>query len=143
MLSIIETDSIIETASCAPRAEQTGAEIWGPAGEKADFPIKCTKWLSEGKNIINGLYVYSLNCSKTDGELAFIVEENISITGDLIRAHAGGRLCILPDAKLKNAEKASVKKLISTKDIHAILPRDGWPIFRHGEEALSELIASI
>ena len=126
-------------------AEQTGAEVWGPAGEKADFPINCTQWLSEGKKVIDGLDVYALNGSKTEGELAFIVEGQTLITGDLIRAHSGGKLCMIPDAKLQDVEqaKASVKRIASIKGIDAILTGDGWPVFRNGEQALSELNASI
>lgn len=126
-------------------AQQTGAQIWGPAGEKANFPIKCTKWLSESKNVIDGLDVYSLNGSKTEGELAFIVEGHTLITGDLIRAHSAGKLCLVPDAKLQDVEqaKASVKRLALIKGIDAILPGDGWPVFSNGEQALLDLVESI
>jgi len=126
-------------------AHQTGAEIWGPAAEKANFPIKCTKWLSESKNVINSLDVYSLQGSKTEGELAFVVDGSTLITGDLIRAHSGGKLCMLPDVKLQNVEQAkdSVNRLALIEGINAILPGDGWPVFRNGEQALLELVASI
>lgn len=126
-------------------AEQTGAEVWGPAAEKASFPIKCTTWLTESKNVIDGLDVYCLSGSKTDGELAFVVDDSTLITGDLIRAHAGGKLCILPDAKLQNVEQAknSVNRLALIKGIDAILPGDGWPVFNHGEQALLALVDSI
>jgi|TARA_R110001583_G_scaffold195535_1_gene375630 hypothetical protein len=126
-------------------ARQTGAEIWGPAGEKTSFPIKCTKWLSESKNVIDGLDVYALNGSKTDGELAFIVEEHTLITGDLIRAHSAGELCMIPDVKLQDVKQAkeSVNRLASIKSIDAILLGDGWPVFKNGQQALSALAASI
>ena len=126
-------------------AEQTGAEIWGPVGEKASFPIKCAKWLSESKSVIDGLDIYSLNGSKTEGELAFIVEGHTLITGDLIRAHSGGKLCMIPDAKLQDVKqaRASVKRLALIKGIDAILPGDGWPVFNNGEQALLSLVESI
>lgn len=126
-------------------AEQTGAEVWGPAGEKASFPIQCAKWLSESKSVIDGLDVYSLNGSKTEGELAFIVEGHTLITGDLIRAHSGGKLCMIPDAKLQDVKqaRASVKRLALIKGIDAILPGDGWPVFNNGEQALLSLVESI
>lgn len=126
-------------------AEQTGAEVWGPAGEKASFPIKCAKWLSESKSVIDGLDIYSLNGSKTEGELAFIVEGHTLITGDLIRAHSGGKLCMIPDAKLQDVKqaRASVKRLALIKGIDAILPGDGWPVFNNGEQALLSLVESI
>jgi len=126
-------------------AAETGAQIWGPAAEKESFPIECSKWLDESKDLIEGLDVYCMAGSKTDGELAFVIEGDTLITGDLIRAHSGGKLCILPDAKLQNRDEAikSVKKLADIKDVKAILPGDGWPIFRDGETIMSELVISI
>ncbi len=123
-------------------AAETGAEIWGPAAEKESFPIACARWLSEGKALVDGLDLYSLSGSKTAGELAFVIEKDTLITGDLIRAHKGGSLCMLPDAKLKDIVKAkeSVVRLASIGGIHAILPGDGWPVFRDGDKVLSELI---
>ncbi|MFT4714792.1 MAG: hypothetical protein ACI8W1_003297, partial [Candidatus Azotimanducaceae bacterium] len=115
-------------------ADETGAEIWGPAGERGSFPIPCSKWLGENMDLIEGLDVYALAGSKTAGELAFVIEGQTLITGDLIRAHKAGELCILPNAKLENLPAAinSVKKLAEIKGITAILPGDGWPIFRDG-----------
>ena len=77
--------------------------------------------------------------------MAFVVEGETLITGDLIRAHSGGTLCILPEGKLQDLDEAidSVKKLAGIEGIKAILPGDGWPIFRDGETVLSELVASI
>ncbi len=126
-------------------SEKMGAEIWGPAGEKESFPIKCDQWLVDSKGLLEGLDVYSLSGSKTDGELAFVIEGETLITGDLIRAHRGGQLCMLPEAKLNNLGEAikSVQKIACIQGINAILPGDGWPVFRNGEQALSELVASI
>lgn len=126
-------------------AEETGAEIWGPAGERDGFPIECSQWLDESKGLLDGLDVYCLVGSKTAGELAFVVEGETLITGDLIRAHSGGKLCILPEGKLKDVEQAvnAVKKLAAVVGLDAILPGDGWPIFRDGGAVLSELVASL
>ena len=126
-------------------AGETGAPIWGPAAEKENFPIECSKWLDESKGLLAGLDVYCLTGSKTDGELAFVVEGETLITGDLIRAHCGGKLCILPEGKLQDLDEAidSVKKLAGIKGIKAILPGDGWPVFRDGETVMSELVVSI
>ncbi len=124
-------------------ALDTGALIYGPSAEKDNFPIACAHWLSEGKNVEEGLDVYCLEGSKTPGELAFVVEGDTLITGDLIRAHAGGALCMLPAAKLQDVEqaKSSVKRLAAITGIKAILPGDGWPVFREAEVVLTELIA--
>ena len=126
-------------------AAETGAPIWGPAAEKESFPIECSRWLGESKGLLEGLDVYCLTGSKTDGELAFVVEGETLITGDLIRAHSGGKLCILPEGKLRDLDEAidSVKKLAGIGGIKSILPGDGWPVFRDGEEVMSELVVSI
>lgn len=126
-------------------ADETGAQIWGPEAEKDSFPIECSHWLSAGKNLLPGLDVYSLDGSKTDGELAFVLEGDTLITGDLVRAHAGGKLCMLPDPKLQDKTKAlaSVKMLASINGIKAVLVGDGWPVFREGERVLAELSASL
>ena len=126
-------------------ASETGAQIWGPAAEKESFPIECSRWLGESKGLVEGLDVYCLSGSKTDGELAFVVEGETLIAGDLIRAHSGGKLCMLPEGKLINLDEAidSVKKLADIKGVKAILPGDGWPVFRDGEKVMSELVVSI
>jgi hypothetical protein len=126
-------------------AKLTGAQIWGPVGEAKNFPIKCTKWLNEGDDVLDGLDIYALNGSKTHGELAFVIDGETLITGDLVRAHSGGKLCMLPDVKLLDIEEAknSVKRLAAIAGVKAILPGDGWPVFRDGKQVLSELANSI
>jgi len=95
--------------------------------------------------LLEGLDVYCLTGSKTDGELAFVVEGETLITGDLIRAHSGGKLCILPEGKLRDLDEAidSVKKLAGIEGIKAILPGDGWPVFRDAKTVIAELVVSI
>lgn len=143
------THIIITNSDHVRAAEQlsleTGAAIYGPAAQKDDFPIVCVHWLSEAKNLEDGLDVYCLDGSKTPGELAFVVEGDTLITGDLIRAHAGGTLCMLPTAKLQDVSLAinSVKRLAAIAGITAILPGDGWPIFREGEAVLQALVKAM
>lgn len=124
-------------------AQLTGAKIVGPSGEQQSFPIQCSQWLQETKDFIAGLDVYLLNGSKTAGELAFVIEGETLITGDLIRAHSAGSLCILPAAKLKDSDQAkeSVRRIASIPGIKAVLPGDGWPVFNNAEQVLAELIA--
>jgi len=123
----------------------TGAKCWGPLLEKEEFPLDCDGWLEDGDKPINGLEVFSLNGSKTFGELALLIDETTLITGDLIRSHEGGCLCMLPDAKLTNLELAieSIKRMASIKDIQAVIPGDGWPIFTEGHKALMELAGKL
>ena len=123
----------------------TGAKCWGPLAEKEHFPLDCDGWLQNGDEPISGIEVFSFNGSKTPGELAILIDETTLITGDLIRAHEGGCLCIIPDAKLKNRELAveSIKRMASIKNIQAVIPGDGWPVFNQGHEALLELAGKL
>jgi hypothetical protein len=125
-------------------AAATGAQILGPEAEKDNFPIDCAKWLSQGKSVVDGLDVYTLNGSKTPGELAFVIDGHTLITGDLVRAHSGGALCMLPHGKLTNVDdaKASVKALAGIEGIEAVLPGDGWPVFTAGGQAMRNLVGS-
>lgn len=119
------------------------APLLGPAAEQAALP--CDGWLADGDEIAPGLTAIALEGSKTPGELALLLEETTLITGDLIRAHAGGRLHLLPDPKLEDKAKAiaSVQRLAELPQIDAVIVGDGWPIFRGGKAALEELLASL
>ena len=133
------------TRDAMRHVERDGATLWGPAGEREGFPLPCDRWLGDGDTIVPGLVAHVVEGSKTPGELALVLEGRTLVTGDLIRAHEGGRLCILPDAKLTDraAAVASVRRLAALSDIEAVLPGDGWPVFRHGGEALAELAESL
>jgi len=122
-------------------AEQTKAKIFGPSAEKENFPIDCDHWVSENEEIVPGLIAYQLEGSKTPGELALLLENNTLITGDLIRSHVAGELCLLPAAKLTDIDLAhkSVARLANLPAIDAVLTGDGWPIFKYGSEALKRL----
>jgi hypothetical protein len=67
------------------------------------------------------------------------------VTGDLVRAHEGGRLTTLPAAKLRDVARAaaSVRRLAALANVDAVLVGDGWPIFRGGGAALRELTGTI
>ena len=123
----------------------TGAKCWGPFAEKHDFPISCDGWLSEEEQPIKGIEVFCLNGSKTPGELALLIDEKTLVTGDLIRAHEGGHLRMLPADKLQNHALAleSIKRMASIASIQAVIPGDGWPIFNNGHEALVTLSQKI
>lgn len=125
-------------------AKVTGASIYGPAEEKAQFPITCHQWIEDNQDIVPGLTICALHGSKTPGELALILERETLITGDLIRCHAGGSLCILPETKLSDAAQAkeSVKRLANLPDIKTVLVGDGWPFFNNGGAALQALVNS-
>lgn len=126
-------------------AHSTGALVCGPAGEEDSFPISCERWLHDNEEIVPGLVAYQLEGSKTPGELALLLEHSTLITGDLIRCHHAGELCMLPEAKLTHTAKAihSVKRLADLPNIKAILTGDGWPVFNHGSEALHRLARSL
>jgi len=122
-------------------AHSTGAVIYGPAAEEEYFPISCNRWIGDNEEIVPGLISYQLEGSKTHGELALLLEHSTLITGDLIRCHMGGELCLLPDAKLldKNQAIQSVKRIAALPGIKTVLSGDGWPLFNHGSEALHQL----
>lgn len=138
IIVITTSDHIRDAAAIAA---QYHAEIHGPDGERESFPIFCQRWLEDGDQVVPGLQVLALQGSKTPGELALILEDTTLITGDLVRAHEGGRLCLLPDAKLahRNQALASVQRLANLDKLEAVLVGDGWPVFRDGARALREL----
>ena len=86
-----------------------------------------------------------LEGSKTPGELALLIDGSILITGDLIRAHEGGALCLLPEEKLSDKRKAiaSLRRLTLLPELEALLPGDGWPVFRDAKILLQELLMSL
>jgi hypothetical protein len=126
-------------------AERTGARVLGPRAERAAFPVACDGWLADGDEPVPGLQVFELSGSKTHGELALLLDGHTLVTGDLVRAHQGGRLNLLPDGKLgdRPLAVASARRLSELPSIEAVLVGDGWPIFRDGKRALEELVATL
>lgn len=122
-------------------AKMTGAELYGPKAECKHFPLECQHWISDNETIVPGLIAYEVHGSKTPGELALVLEETTLITGDLIRSHLGGELCLLPDGKLTDKTVAiqSALRLTHFPKIETVLVGDGWPIFKNGKEALDAL----
>lgn len=141
---IVITNSDHIRDSAALRAH-TGARLLGPAGEKGGCPGEFDWWINDFEDIVPGLRAVALEGSKTPGELALILDGDTLITGDLIRAHEGGRLCLLPDAKLADKSRAleSVQRLIELGPFVAVLPGDGWPVFRDAQALLEELMHGI
>ena len=139
---ITNSDHVRDAAALA---ERFGAKILGPRGERDRFPIRCDVWLGQDDLVVPGLTVHEVSGSKTPGELALTLDGTTLITGDLIRAHEAGRLCLLPGAKLADpgAAHASARRLAALPDVEAVLVGDGWPVFRHGSEALRELADSL
>ena len=132
------------TRDAAALAEKFGAKILGPRGERDGFPIRCDGWLGQDDAVVPGLIVHEMAGSKTLGELALVLEGSTLIAGDLVRAHEGGRIRMLPEAKLTSpaAARLSIRRLAALPGIEAVLVGDGWPVFRHGAEALHELVDS-
>jgi glyoxylase-like metal-dependent hydrolase (beta-lactamase superfamily II) len=126
-------------------AEATGAKLAGPRGEQGEFPVRCDRWLAEGDQLVEDLEIVTFEGSKTPGELACIIAGHTLITGDLLRAHQAAQLMLLPDAKLSNKPRAiaDVKRRLGSRELEAVLVGDGWPIFRDGQRALRELIATL
>jgi len=142
--TIVITNSDHVRAANAMR-QRWGSAVLGPAGERDRFPLTCDGWLAEGDTVVPGLIALELAGSKTPGELALLLDGSTLITGDLVRAHEGGKLCLLPDGKLgdRDAAVASVHRLAELDDLDAVLVGDGWPIFRNGSGALRLLASSL
>ncbi|MEE9425087.1 MAG: MBL fold metallo-hydrolase [Methylococcales bacterium] len=140
---IITNSDHIRDAQAISQAHD--ALIYGPAEEQDSFPFNCDRWLADNERVVPGLLSYQMNGSKTPGELVLLLEETTLITGDLVRCHIGGELCLLPHGKLTDTDKAaeSVKQLAAISTIETVIPGDGWPIFHHGREALLKLTDSL
>ena len=126
-------------------AKVTGAVIYAPASEQNSLPFACEHWLHDKEEIVPGLVAYQLGGSKTPGELALVLEDSTLITGDLIRCHIAGELCMLPEAKLTDViqAKQSVQRMADLPGIKTVLVGDGWHVFNQGGEMLNALAISL
>ena len=142
MIVITNSDHVRDSESIH---RHTGARVLGPSGERDDLGVACDWWVNDMEEIVPGLRAVAMKGSKTPGELALILEDSTLITGDLIRAHEGGRLCLLPDAKLSDRKRAleSLQRLVELGPFEAVLPGDGWPVFRDGQARLEELLEEL
>ena len=122
-------------------AEAYGAELVGPAGESAVLPPCRT--VADGDTVAPGLVAFEMHGSKTPGELALVLDGTTLITGDLIRGHRGGKLNLLPAAKLSDEQAArdSVRRLVELGTIETVIVGDGWHVWREGTAALRDAIA--
>ena len=96
---VTNSDHLRATAALA---ELTGASVAGPAGEQGTLGIDAARWLADGEELVEGLRCLAFDGSKTPGELALVLEQTTLITGDLVRAHRGGGLDLLPAPKLSD-----------------------------------------
>lgn len=126
-------------------AIRTGAGLLGPSGERASFPVPCAGWLSDGDEPCAGLRVRELHGSKTDGELALVLEDTTAIFGDAVRAHHAGALMLLRREKLRDPARL-VESLRRFRALHPriahVLVGDGWCAFNDGGALLDALLAS-
>jgi glyoxylase-like metal-dependent hydrolase (beta-lactamase superfamily II) len=126
-------------------AARTGAQLLGPAAERDAFPVACAGWLAEEDEPFPGLRVHALGGSKTEGELALVLEETTAIFGDAVRAHRAGALMLLPREKLRDPLRL-VESLRSLRELHPriahVLVGDGWSAFNDGGALLDALLES-
>jgi hypothetical protein len=124
-------------------AARTRAPLLGPAGERDAFPVPCEQWLADGDEPVRGLVVRELHGSKTDGELALVLEDATAVFGDLVRAHHAGSLMVLRREKLRDPARA-LESLRRFRRLHPrvehVLVGDGWSAFRNGGALLDELL---
>lgn len=126
-------------------AARTGARLLGPVAEREGFPVPCERWLRDGDEPFPGLVVRELHGSKTDGELALVLDDTTAVFGDLVRAHQAGALMLLRREKLRDpaAALASVQRFRGLHPrVEHVLVGDGWCAFRNGGALLDELVAS-
>jgi hypothetical protein len=124
-------------------AARTGARLLGPAGERETFPVSCERWLRDGDEPFPGLVVRELRGSKTDGELALVLDRTTAIFGDLVRAHQAGALMLLRREKLRDPAAAldSVRGFRARHpEVRHVLVGDGWCAFGNGGELLDDLL---
>ena len=118
--------------------------LLGPSGEREDFPVPCDRCLADGDEPFPGLIVRELQGSKTEGELALVLEDETAVFGDLVRAHQAGALMLLRPDRLRDAARAR-ESLRRFRALHPrvahVLVGDGWCCFRHGGALLDELLA--
>jgi len=140
------SDIIVTNSDHSRAAEQlrarTSARLWGPRLEPAFLAALGARPLEAEHALGAELEVLELHGSKTPGELALLLEGDTLVVGDLIRGQRAGQLNLLPDAKLadKALALASLDGLAKRSSIDAVLVGDGWPVFRGGAAALSELL---
>ena len=120
------------TRSAQAIATEFQAQLCGPRAERETFPFACARWLGDGDEVVPGLRAFELAGSKTRGELALVLEDTTLITGDLVRCHVGGKLNLLPLAKLTDEAEArrSLARLVREHAaLDCALVGDGWPLF--------------
>ena len=141
---IVITNSDHLRAAAELKAE-TGARVWGPAAERERLGGVCDRFVEDGDEPVPGVVAFAMRGSKTPGELALLVDGEVLVTGDLIRAHQAGSLMKLPDAKLQDpaAACASIRRLAALPGIESVLVGDGWPVVREGGARLRELAARL
>jgi glyoxylase-like metal-dependent hydrolase (beta-lactamase superfamily II) len=120
-----------------------GAKLAGPVAERDRWPFECDAWLTDGDELVEGLTAYTCEGSKTPGELVLRIGKDTLVTGDLIRAHHGGSLMTLPEAKLTDpaAAQRSVARIAGLTSVDAVLVGDGWHLFSGAGDALRALVA--
>lgn len=122
-------------------AELFDAKLAAPAAERDSWPFHCDAWLTDGDELVPGLTAFTCDGSKTPGELVLRIGAHTLVTGDLIRAHKGGSLMVLPAAKLvdPSAANRTIARFAAMSEVDAVLVGDGWHMFHGAAEALRRL----
>jgi glyoxylase-like metal-dependent hydrolase (beta-lactamase superfamily II) len=126
-------------------ANEFKATLYAPLAEKSSWSGACEHWLSEGDTLFPGIDILEMQGSKTPGELAFILDDETLIAGDLVRSHQAGVLMLLPNPKLTDSKAAhsSVLRLTKLQKLQHVLVGDGWCHFHNGRQLLTALASKL
>ena len=71
---ITNSDHVRDSISLA---ENTGAQLMGPSQEANKFPVECTRWLTDGDEVVPGMSALELEGSKTPGTTSSTSSESV------------------------------------------------------------------
>jgi hypothetical protein len=123
-----------------------GATVWAPDGERAAFTLPVEKWLEEGDKPVEGMRVLVVEGSRSQGELALVIDRTTLVTGDFVRSNRAGELNVLSaEQGLSDLARATatVARLAALPGLRAVLVGDGFNEYRDGARSLAELHARL
>lgn len=122
--------------------EWTGAEVIVHEADAKLLEIKPSRTISDGETIVPGLRAVHLPYGKSPGEIAlYFTEKQTILFGDVVAGEPMGRLTLLADEKLEDAQKAAMqlRKVLALR-FNTVLVGDGHSLFREGRQELVDCL---